>query len=175
MRLPMLALSLLALGCAPAATTVTAHDSVGDAFTLSCSDICTVTSGPSIDPVLCTGVGPGWGWIGGRFFAVCAYCGTATISGRCRPLACDTDVECPGFGTETYECVDGLCQHTDEVLYPRDVLSPFAARIMCYADLPRDASESVVQEAVLTREAAMSETCPITAESCTLPPECSAP
>jgi len=77
-------------------------------------------------------------WVWGRFFKFCLGCRdpggpTLTMTHFCRPLVCERDDDCPQFEGSRFECVDTLCQSTDEQEWPRDPLVQYDAYTICFA------------------------------------------
>lgn len=182
-----LSLSLILSACSnvPIENPEIVRDSTGLEFGGSCAEnsLCDITSVPMVAlEAPCEGAF--WGRMWGRFYELCVACavpgiGWVTTSPECRPLACSTDADCPHVVSserdDRYECSDGLSQNADVERHPRDVLTPQAARALCYATIPRADTDDPLAPETRAREEALNAECPVSAESCLLPAACSAP
>ncbi len=165
------------------------RDSTGLEFGWDCSEstLCDVTSAPAISSGCEL---PVWGRAWGRFYQFCEACASpsgawAAVSFQCRPVACDSDIDCPQIAAraddsdaireDIYECVEGLCQNADTTRHSRDPLRSSDAALLCYANVGREETQFFESPAVRLREPALREACPISTETCVLPAVCNAP
>ena len=165
------------------------RDSTGLEFGWDCSEstLCDLSSAPAISSSCDL---PVWGRSWGRFYSLCSACGLpsggwASVDFQCRPVACDSDGDCPQIAArasdsdaireDIYECVEGLCQNADTARHPRDALRSSDASLLCYANVGREETRFFASPAVLLREPALMEACPISADTCVLPAVCDAP
>lgn len=172
----------LLVACGPLDNPEVLRDSTGLEFGWDCSEssLCDVTSVPELSWDC---EGPGWGRSWGRFYEFCEACALPggswyATNFACRPVACDVDRDCPQVAStereDIYECVEGLCQNADTERHPRDLLRTSDASTLCYANVGRDETRGFDSPAVQSREPALREACPTSAETCVLPAVCDA-
>lgn len=154
-------------------------DTTGATFGWSCTESgCSLTSWPDVVPAHACDLGWRWSYIWGRYVDVCAICpfetgGWHTWPALCRPVACESDDECPaiaGSPDAWFVCVDGLCQ--DRSVATDFTLDRHVADELCYRDVPRE-DTAAIEPYEDPRQQALNETCPHDGATCELSPECS--
>jgi hypothetical protein len=160
-------------------------------FGWSCTSIgCGITALPTTPaPDACGGDDtPNYGWSWGRYFEVCSVCDPSdatyrfsTTPGQCRLLACSTSMDCPVMfdisPVDVYECVEGLCENTDQGRWPRTPLRRMDAEQLCFAVHARAETRTLTSPATVQVEADLDASCAGQAfdDACSLPAGCRAP
>ena len=175
----------------PADNPTTVRDVSGVVFGWDCqSNGCEVASLPETPaPDPCGGSDrAGYSYTWGRFFDICSVCVASdgsgiwgTTPGQCRLLACDTSADCPLIYAhapiDIYECVNGLCENTNQTRRPRTPLIRVDAQDLCFAVYPRSETNRLSLPVPMQVEAELDAACigsdPL--DTCTLPTDCRAP
>ena len=171
LRFPALTLVAVACGSGPVDDGVY-ETSAGDRIRF---DGAMITPEPdTADPIHCEGTTAEpatWAFRGAHVIGLCATVGWNVDAHECRPLVCDSELDCPPTSDfEPIACEDGVCVRSTEDWRDEDVV------ILCVAERPRFREcESLLGELAAISERidpAIARHCPAGDGLCTPPIVC---
>lgn len=162
----------------PASNPATVVDSTGVEFRIDGSCYARPTENTP-DLYDCASGRVGYMLVWARFVSIQMGCliggGIASGAEAERPLGCERDADCPTLYGDVYECVSGLCQHTDEQEFPRDEIDVLDVALMCYGPVDRTLTLDPNTAAAMQVREAIQTACPDQACMLPLPDSCLQP
>lgn len=168
--------TLVLVACEPENPTVL-RDTSGASFLWRCNaDGCDATPTGNTPPTDCSEEVL-YSYIHDGFVHICTAAktdsgGKAILQPLCRLVACSSDMDCPIWVNETYECRQRLCQRRGETnVNSADLWA------LCLADFPRPDSCAAVWSDPRTQEvlSLVQQSCDVSGSRCDIPASCRSP